>query len=112
MKKGKVIFLGLLLAPILSFHYSAQVKDAQRFCESLIPKIEAEYAKFLIEVYSEEELTAIVNFGKSSVGQSIIKKEPVILGKIMVMMQARIQSVLPEIQKMTRDFSESVKKIK
>jgi hypothetical protein len=75
-------------------------------------KLEAEYGKFLVEVYSEEELKALLNFSKSKVGQSIIKKEPVILGKIMVMMQARIQSVLPEIQKMTRDFSESVKKIK
>ena len=75
-------------------------------------KLEADYGKFLVEVYTEEELKAILNFNKSSVGQSIIKKEPVILGKIMVMMQGRIQSVLPEIQKMTRDFSESVKKIK
>jgi len=75
-------------------------------------KLEAEYGKFLVEVYSEEELTALVDFSRSKVGQSILKKEPVILGKIMLLMQTRIQSVLPEIQKMTRDFSESVKRIK
>jgi len=50
-------------------------------------KIEAEYGKFLVEVSTEEELTALVNFSKSSVGQSIIKKEPVIPGKIMLLMR-------------------------
>ena len=50
MKKIAVICFSLLLIPILSFtalrlHYSAQVMDAQQFCESIIPKIEAEYEK-------------------------------------------------------------------
>ncbi|MDA8100996.1 MAG: DUF2059 domain-containing protein [Nitrospiraceae bacterium] len=75
-------------------------------------KLEADYGKFLVEVYTDEELQAILNFIKSKEGQGIIKKEPIIMGKIMLLMQARIQDVLPEIQKITRDFSESVKKIK
>jgi hypothetical protein len=75
-------------------------------------KLEAEYGKFLAETYTERELKAIVQFVRSDVGQSIIKKEPVIMGKLMVMTQARIQTVLPNIQKMTRDFAESVKRIK
>jgi len=75
-------------------------------------KLEAEYARFLSEVYTEEELKAVVNFSKTSAGQSILKKEPIIMGKIMLLTQARIQTVYPEIQKMTRDFSESIKKIK
>jgi hypothetical protein len=52
-----------------------------------------------------------VDFNESTAGRSILKKEPVIPGKIMLLMQTRIQSVLPEMQNMTRDFSESVKKI-
>jgi hypothetical protein len=75
-------------------------------------KLEAEYGKFLVEVYTEDELKAILTFSRSKEGQSIIRKEPVVLGKIMLLMQGRVQTVLPEIQKMTRDFSESVKKIK
>jgi len=75
-------------------------------------KLEPEYTKFLIEVYTEEELKAILNFCSSPVGKEILKKEPILMGKIMVMTQARVQSVYPEIQKMTRDFTESVKRIK
>jgi hypothetical protein len=75
-------------------------------------KLEGEYEKFLVETYTEDELKAIVNFISSDAGRSIIKKEPIIMGKLMVMMQGRIQTVLPEIQKMTRDFAESVKRIK
>jgi hypothetical protein len=75
-------------------------------------KLEAEYGKFLAEVYTEDELKAVLAFSKTPAGQSIVKKEPIIMGKIMMLMQSKIQSVLPEIQKMTRDFSESVKKIK
>jgi len=75
-------------------------------------KLEVDYAKFLAETYSEDELKAILAFCQSPAGQSILKKEPVIMGKIMVMMQERVQSVFPEIQKMTRDFTESVKKVK
>ena len=47
MKRLTIVWFGLLLIPISSFiglrlHYSAQVRDAQRFCEALIPKLEAE----------------------------------------------------------------------
>jgi len=90
-----------------------QDKISKRLIEAVNwGNLEAEYGKFLAEVYTEDELKAILHFVKSNAGQSIIRKEPVIMGKIMVLMQARIQSVLPEIQKMTRDFAESVKKIK
>jgi len=75
-------------------------------------KLEPEYAKFLTDTYTEEELKAILNFCSSAVGKEILKKEPIIMGKIMVMTQARVQSVYPEIQKMTRDFTESVKRVK
>ena len=75
-------------------------------------KLESEYRAFLTDVYTEEELKAIDDFAKSPAGRSILSKEPIIMGKIMILMQARIQTVLPDIQKMTRDFTESVKKIK
>jgi len=75
-------------------------------------KLESEYTKFLAEVYTEEELQAILNFCSSPIGKEILKKEPIIMGKIMVMTQSHVKSVLPEIQKMTRDFTESVKRVK
>ncbi len=75
-------------------------------------KMESEYVGFLVNVYTEDELKAILDFYKLPVGQSILNKEPVMMGKIMTMMQTRIQTVLPEVQKMTRDFIESARKIK
>jgi uncharacterized protein len=75
-------------------------------------KLESEYTKFLSETYTDEELKAVLTFYKSSAGRSILQKEPVIMGKIMVLIQSRIQTVYPEIQKMTRDFTESVKRIR
>jgi hypothetical protein len=75
-------------------------------------KMEQEYAKFLADTYTEEELKAIQNFCSSPVGLAILKKEPIIMGKVMLMTQSRVETILPEIKKMVRDFKESIKRVK
>jgi len=60
-------------------------------------------------VYTVEELKAIVAFYKSPVGQSMLKKQPMLMQKSMQIAQSKIESLLPELKKMTEDFAASVK---
>jgi uncharacterized protein len=72
-------------------------------------KMEAEYITLFSTVYTVEELKAIVEFYKSPAGQSMLKKQPMLMQKTMQIAQSKIQSLLPELKKMTEDFSASVK---
>jgi hypothetical protein len=72
-------------------------------------KMEPEYIKLFSTVYTVEELKAIVDFYKSSAGQSMLKKQPMLIQKSLQIAQAKIQSLLPELKKMTEDFAASVK---
>ncbi len=72
-------------------------------------KMEAEYITLFSTVYTVEELKAIVAFYKSPVGQSMLKKQPMLIQKSMQIAQSKIQSLLPELKKMTEDFAASVK---
>ncbi len=72
-------------------------------------KMEAEYITLFSTVYTVEELKAIVAFYKSPVGQSMLKKQPMLMQKSMQIAQSKIESLLPELKKMTEDFAASVK---
>ncbi len=72
-------------------------------------KLEPEYITLFSTVYTVEELKAIVEFYKSPVGQSMLKKQPMLMQKTMQIAQSKIQSLLPELKKMTEDFAASVK---
>ena len=72
-------------------------------------KMEAEYITLFSTVYTVEELKAIVAFYKSPVGQSMLKKQPLLMQKSMQIAQSKIESLLPELKKMTEDFAASVK---
>jgi hypothetical protein len=71
--------------------------------------MEPEYVKLFADVYSEEELKAIVAFFKSPAGQSMLNKQPELLQKSMSLSQQRMQAVMPELQRMIRDFSQEMK---
>lgn len=73
-------------------------------------KLEPEYVKLFSEVYTEEELKAIVGFYKTPAGQSMLKKQPLLMQKSMVISQKNIQAAMPEIQRMTQEFKDSMKK--
>jgi hypothetical protein len=72
-------------------------------------KMEPEYITLFSSVYTVEELKAIVAFYKSPAGQSMLKKQPMLMQKSMQIAQSKIQDLLPEIRKMTEDFAASVK---
>jgi len=71
--------------------------------------IKSEYIKLFVDVYTIDELKGLVQFYKSPAGQSLIKKQPIIMQKSMMISQSKIQKLIPKLKKMTDEFSESIK---
>jgi hypothetical protein len=72
-------------------------------------KMEPEFITLFSSVYTVEELKAIVAFYKSPAGQSMLRKQPILMKRSMEIAQSKIQGLLPELKKMTEDFAISVK---
>ena len=72
-------------------------------------KMETEYIKLYSSTYTIEELKAILEFYKSPAGQSMLKKQPLLMQKVMELAQTQTQNLLPEIKKMTGEFVASIK---
>jgi hypothetical protein len=70
----------------------------------------SEYAALFAEVFTLEELKGLVAFYESPVGKSMIEKQPIIIQKAMQISQKRIAVLIPEIQKMAKEFEASLKK--
>ena len=79
------------------------------FNELTWDKIKSEYIKLFVDVYTIDEPKGLVQFYKSPAGQSLIKKQPIIMQKSMMISQSKIQKLIPKLKKMTDEFSESIK---
>jgi len=79
------------------------------FNELTWDNIKSEYIKLFVDVYTIDELKGLVQFYKSPAGQSLIKKQPIIMQKSMMISQSKIQKLIPKLKKMTDEFSESIK---
>lgn len=66
---------------------------------TLITKMDAIYAS----VYSEAELKAMVAFFKSPEGQSMLAKQPQIMGQIMPLIQQMQRDIAPKMQKLIEE---------
>ena len=71
-------------------------------------EMEKEFLELFTSTYTLEELKGLAAFYKSPVGQSLIEKQPILMEKAMRMSQKRIQLLIPEIQRMTAEFKESL----
>lgn len=72
-------------------------------------EMENEYIELFTSVYTVEELKGIVDFYKSPVGKSLIKKQPMIIQRAMAISQNKMSVLLPEIEKMAKEFSSTLK---
>ena len=79
------------------------------FNELTWDNIKSEYIKLFVDIYTIDELKGLVQFYKSPAGQSLIKKQPIIMQKSMMISQSKIQKLIPKLKKMTDEFSESIK---
>jgi len=80
------------------------------FNELTWDNIKSEYIKLFVDVYTIDELKGLVQFYKTPAGQGLIKKQPIIMQKSMMISQGKIQKLIPKLKKMTDEFSESIKK--
>lgn len=58
--------------------------------------------------FSEEEITAMLNFYKTEVGQSILKKMPLVVQESMVSSQQMLQAILPKLQRLDQEFHQNL----
>jgi hypothetical protein len=70
--------------------------------------MENEYIDLITSVYSIGELRGIVEFYKSPIGKSMLEKQPIIINKSMAISQDRMQVLIPELQKMSKEFESSL----
>jgi hypothetical protein len=67
--------------------------------ESLKP----DFVEIYSEVFTTEELTQLTEFYKTPIGQKLIEKMPELQAKSMQIMQTRMKTLLPAIQKAMQD---------
>ena len=67
-----------------------------------------EYAGLFAEVFTLEELKGLVAFYESSVGKSLVKKQPVLMQKAMQLSQKKMAVLIPELEKMAKAFEASL----
>ncbi|MGA2130934.1 MAG: DUF2059 domain-containing protein [Bryobacteraceae bacterium] len=84
----------------------AELQKALNWTE-LKPRMVSLYA----DEFSEEELTAIVAFYKTTAGQSFLKKMPELTTKAMQVGQQQVQSAMPEIQRLGQELKDKANKI-
>lgn len=73
-------------------------------------EMEKEYLDLFTSTYTTAELKGLVAFYKSPVGKSMIEKQPQIIEKAMMMSQRRMQVLIPELQKISAEFEQALKK--
>jgi len=67
--------------------------------------VKPQMVKIYDELFTEEELSAIVAFDKTAAGKALIEKTPALTGKSMEIGMRQLEDVMPEIQ----DLSEKMK---
>lgn len=87
-----------------------QNKLHKKIFEIMSPdKMEKEYLELFTSVYTTDELRGIVKFYKSPVGKSMLEKNPIIIKKVMEMSQNKVRVLMPELQKMVKEFEQELK---
>jgi len=68
-------------------------------------KMKSDYIAIYSDVYSEEELNALINFLKTPVGQKMVKKNPQLMQKTLEIMQQKMLVLMPELERMGQAFA-------
>ncbi len=65
--------------------------------------------KLYMEIFTEDELNAIVSFYSTTAGQSMVAKMPQIMAKSMEMTMGLMSDVMPEIKRITEEVTAKYK---
>jgi len=71
--------------------------------------LDLQYVDLYAKTYTEPELDAILTFYKSPAGQSMLTKAPELTTQSMQIVQAKMQTLQPQLQKLAQDFVQSTK---
>jgi hypothetical protein len=82
----------------------AQIEERMRW-----DKLKPEYMKVYGDVFSEEEITGIVAFYKTPMGQTMLAKMPQLMSKSMEISQRRLADLMPEIQRQMQEVMQKYK---
>ena len=66
-------------------------------------KLEPVTIQIYKESFSQEEVDGMLTFYKSSAGQAVIKKMPVVMQKSMSLMQTNMSTIIPKMQKIQEE---------
>lgn len=69
-------------------------------------KMRPEYVKIYGETFSDEEINGMLAFYNSPAGRAMIEKTPILMPKIMAVVQARMAAVTPEIQRLIKEAAQ------
>jgi hypothetical protein len=68
------------------------------------PRMKENYARLYAETFTEQELDDMLAFYKSESGQSMVSKTPDLMLRAGEIAQDHMSAVVPELQKLVRDF--------
>ncbi len=69
-------------------------------------KLKDDYIAIYAETFTEEELSGLVTFYKSSIGRKLAEKQPELMKRSMQISQEQIMELMPKIQKLTQEMME------
>ncbi len=115
MKEAQVAMLGSLELP------EDKVEEAQQLQARLLavldeelswPSLKEEYLDVYTEIFTREELKALLEFSKSETGRSINAKMPQLMQKTMQIGQRHSQQAIPRMQEVMEEFFEGTQPVR
>jgi uncharacterized protein len=75
-------------------------------------KMKVQYAQVYRDMFSQEEIDALIAFYQTPTGRSFVNKQPELMKRTMAVMQQHLTPVMQRIQKMSEETSAALKKAK
>lgn len=75
-------------------------------------KMKTDLIDIYINVYTEEEINAIVAFYKTPVGRKMLEKMPELLQQTMAVTQSQVQRIIPDLQAISQEMENELTQLK
>lgn len=73
-------------------------------------ELKDDVVRIYMEVFTETEIRELLGFYESPIGKKFVQKSPELALKVVNMSQARTMKILPEIEKLTKEMEEELKR--
>ena len=65
--------------------------------------VKEDYVKIYTQVFTEEEIRALIGFYKSPIGQKLVSKQPELMQKSMELSQKRFMEIMPRLMSLMQE---------